>query len=45
MVGEIAYIIQPLVHLGSLAMCGKRSWKPWLISLGFDIIRLVGDNH
>ena len=39
LIGEIGYIIQPLVHLASLARFGKRSWKPWIISLGFDVIR------
>ena len=39
LIGEIGYIIQPLVHLASLATFGKRSWKPWIISLGFDVIR------
>ena len=41
LIGEIFYILQPLVHLGSLAVFGKRSWKPWLISLGLDVIRSV----
>ena len=41
LIGELAFIAQPLVHLGSLAIFGKRSWKPWLVSLGLDIFRLV----
>ena len=39
LIGEIGYIIQPLVHLTCLAKFGKRSWKPWIISLCFDILR------
>ncbi|XP_030622062.1 peroxisomal biogenesis factor 16 isoform X1 [Chanos chanos] len=29
---EALYIGRPLVHLACLGLCGKRSWKPWLIS-------------
>lgn len=29
---EVVYITRPLVHLLSLAVCGKKSWKPWLLS-------------
>lgn len=31
-VAESVYIARPLVHLLSLGLCGKQSWKPWLIS-------------
>lgn len=31
-VAESLYISRPLVHLLSLGLCGKQSWKPWLIS-------------
>ncbi|XP_020511704.1 peroxisomal biogenesis factor 16 [Labrus bergylta] len=31
-VAECLFISRPLVHLLSLGLCGKQSWKPWLIS-------------
>ncbi|XP_059207326.1 peroxisomal biogenesis factor 16 isoform X1 [Centropristis striata] len=29
---ESVYIGRPLVHLLCLGLCGKQSWKPWLVS-------------
>ncbi|XP_068438244.1 peroxisomal biogenesis factor 16 [Clinocottus analis] len=29
---ESVYISRPLVHLLCLGVCGKQSWKPWLVS-------------
>lgn len=29
---ETIYIARPLLHLLCLAVCGKQSWKPWLVS-------------
>ncbi|XP_068995752.1 peroxisomal biogenesis factor 16 isoform X2 [Embiotoca jacksoni] len=31
-VAECVYIGRPLVHLLCLGLCGKQSWKPWLVS-------------
>uniref|UniRef100_A0A3B5KRZ7 Peroxisomal membrane protein PEX16 n=1 Tax=Xiphophorus couchianus TaxID=32473 RepID=A0A3B5KRZ7_9TELE len=31
---ESVYISRPLVHLG---VCGKRSWKPWLVSAALEL--------
>ncbi|XP_028258066.1 peroxisomal biogenesis factor 16 [Parambassis ranga] len=31
-IAESVYIGRPLVHLLCLAVCGKQSWKPWLLS-------------
>uniref|UniRef100_A0A8C1UVH5 Peroxisomal membrane protein PEX16 n=1 Tax=Cyprinus carpio TaxID=7962 RepID=A0A8C1UVH5_CYPCA len=31
-IAESLYIARPLMHLASLGICGKRSWKPWIIS-------------
>ncbi|KAF7212142.1 peroxisomal biogenesis factor 16 isoform X4 [Nothobranchius furzeri] len=31
-VAESVYISRPLVHLLCLGLCGKQSWKPWLVS-------------
>ena len=39
--GEIFYIMQPLAHLSSLAMFGRRSWRPWIISMGMELLRYV----
>ena len=39
--GEIFFIAQPLAHLSCLAMFGRRSWKPWLISMGMELLRYV----
>lgn len=34
---EAVYITRPLVHLLSLAVCGKKSWKPWLLSAFLEL--------
>lgn len=34
---ESVYIGKPLVHLLCLALCGKQSWKPWLVSGALDL--------
>ena len=39
--GEILFIVQPLAHLSCVAMFGRRSWKPWLISMGMELLRYV----
>ncbi|KAK3570905.1 hypothetical protein QTP86_029354 [Hemibagrus guttatus] len=31
-IAESLYIARPIVHLTALGICGRRSWKPWLIS-------------
>ncbi|XP_018618927.2 peroxisomal biogenesis factor 16 [Scleropages formosus] len=31
-IAESLYIARPLVHLLFLGICGRQSWKPWLIS-------------
>ncbi|XP_060779394.1 peroxisomal biogenesis factor 16 isoform X2 [Neoarius graeffei] len=31
-IAESLYIARPIVHLTTLGLCGRRSWKPWLIS-------------
>uniref|UniRef100_A0A3Q1ERU6 Peroxisomal membrane protein PEX16 n=1 Tax=Acanthochromis polyacanthus TaxID=80966 RepID=A0A3Q1ERU6_9TELE len=31
-IAESIYIGRPLVHLLCLGLCGKQSWKPWLVS-------------
>ena len=37
--GEVSYVCQPLAHLGALAAFGRKSWKPWTISVGMDLMR------
>lgn len=34
---EAVYITRPLVHLLSLAVCGRKSWKPWLLSAFLEL--------
>ncbi|KAM9860759.1 peroxisomal biogenesis factor 16 [Aulostomus maculatus] len=34
---EAVYIGRPLVHLLCLGLCGKQSWKPWLISGALEL--------
>lgn len=34
---EAVYITRPLVHLLSLGICGKKSWKPWLLSAFLEL--------
>ncbi|XP_077570175.1 peroxisomal biogenesis factor 16 isoform X1 [Stigmatopora nigra] len=36
-IAETVYISRPLVHLLSLGLCGKQSWKPWLVSAGLEL--------
>ncbi|XP_034425224.1 peroxisomal biogenesis factor 16 [Hippoglossus hippoglossus] len=31
-IAETVYIGRPLIHLLCLGLCGKQSWKPWLVS-------------
>ncbi|XP_051885062.1 peroxisomal biogenesis factor 16 [Pristis pectinata] len=39
-VAESLYIARPLVHLVTLCIWGRRSWKPWLVSAILDIASL-----
>ena len=39
LIGEIFYIIQPLVHLTSLGLFGHKTWTPWVLSSCCDILR------
>ncbi|XP_012737586.2 peroxisomal biogenesis factor 16 [Fundulus heteroclitus] len=34
---ESVYISRPLVHLLCLGVCGKQSWKPWLVSAALEL--------
>ncbi|XP_030017673.1 peroxisomal biogenesis factor 16 isoform X2 [Sphaeramia orbicularis] len=36
-IAESLYIGRPLVHLLCLGLCGKKSWKPWLISGALEL--------
>lgn len=39
LVGEAAYVCQPVAHLAAAARFGRDTWKPWVASLGCDILR------
>ncbi|XP_035674304.1 peroxisomal membrane protein PEX16-like isoform X1 [Branchiostoma floridae] len=43
--GEALHVFRPLVYLSSLAVCGRSSWKPWLLSFLTDVssLALMGD--
>lgn len=34
--GEVAFILRPLVYVLAILLWGRRSWKPWLLSLVID---------
>lgn len=36
-VAECVFIGRPLVHLLSMGLCGKQSWKPWLVSGALEL--------
>ncbi|XP_061892547.1 peroxisomal membrane protein PEX16-like [Entelurus aequoreus] len=36
-IAETVYISRPLVHLLCLGLCGKQSWKPWIISAALEL--------
>lgn len=44
-IAESAYIARPLVHLLCLGLCGKKSWKPWLVSGALELcsFAVLGD--
>ncbi|XP_072128248.1 peroxisomal biogenesis factor 16 isoform X3 [Mobula birostris] len=39
-VAEVLHIARPLMHLVTLSICGRRSWKPWLVSGILDVTSL-----
>ncbi len=43
--GELAYVAQPLAHLTTLAIFGEKSWTPWTLSLGCDLLRQAEISH
>ncbi|NP_001085197.1 peroxisomal membrane protein PEX16 [Xenopus laevis] len=42
---EAIHILRPITHLLSLAACGQKSWKPWMMAAALDItsISLLSD--
>jgi peroxin-16 len=36
--GEVAFILRPLVYVLAILLWGRRSWKPWFLSLAVDLI-------
>jgi len=45
--GELLYIVKPLLHLSSLPVFGRDSFKPWILSAGLDLgsLCLMGDTE
>lgn len=41
---EYLYIFRPLLYLALLRKCDKNSWKPWLISIGLEMLALLPSN-
>lgn len=39
LVAETIYVLKPLVHLGSIACFGEKTWKPWMVALLMDLSR------
>jgi hypothetical protein len=39
--GELLYLLRPLVYIISLWVYGAKSYKSWVISLVIDLIRIV----
>ncbi|XP_067000781.2 peroxisomal membrane protein PEX16 [Anabrus simplex] len=37
---EVLYIGKPLIHLAAMYRWGQKAWKPWLVSLGVDLLSL-----
>ena len=36
---ELAYVLQPLIHISSIGIFGMKSWKPWALSAICDVFR------
>lgn len=36
-IAESVFIARPLVHLLCLGLCGRKSWKPWLLSSALEL--------
>ncbi|KAI9482848.1 MAG: peroxisome membrane protein [Benjaminiella poitrasii] len=39
--GELLYIVRPLAYVISILRWGKRSWKPWILSIAIELISLI----
>ncbi|KAF2073838.1 hypothetical protein CYY_004865 [Polysphondylium violaceum] len=37
-IGELLFIFRPVIYWVTYSICGKRSWKPWFISLIIEIV-------
>jgi len=37
-IGELLFIFRPVIYWVSYSICGKRSWKPWFLSLIIEIV-------
>jgi len=36
-IGEYLYMLRPALYLLAMYICGRKSWLPWLLSLGLDL--------
>lgn len=36
-IGELAHILRPLIYVMLIINCGRKSWRPWLISLIIEL--------
>jgi len=36
-IGEYLYMLRPALYLLAMYICGRKSWLPWLLSLGLDM--------
>ncbi|KAI7898403.1 peroxisome membrane protein [Cokeromyces recurvatus] len=39
--GELLYIIRPLIYVISILRWGKKSWKPWVLSILIELVSLL----
>lgn len=37
-IGELIHILRPLIYVMLIINCGKRSWRPWIVSLIVEFI-------
>uniref|UniRef100_A0A0B6ZD29 Peroxisomal membrane protein PEX16 n=1 Tax=Arion vulgaris TaxID=1028688 RepID=A0A0B6ZD29_9EUPU len=45
--GECFYIFKPIIHLSSMFLCGRSSFKPWFLACALDVssLCLMGDGQ
>ncbi|CAG8515423.1 9632_t:CDS:2 [Acaulospora morrowiae] len=43
--GELLYIIRPLLYVLALRKYGNRSWRPWLLSLSIELVTRIMESY